>query len=144
MADSATTEVRQVRPLLAAALAIVVPGLGHIYIRMWGRALLWFALYFLTMQFFVPDEAIVSSLSLGAVVEAVRAVPLEAAVLVITVSVLNVVDAYLMAKQVNKRHNRAAGNVKTCPHCGKELDEDLDFCHWCTTELETEPSADGN
>ncbi|AXR79121.1 hypothetical protein AArcMg_0898 [Natrarchaeobaculum sulfurireducens] len=24
----------------------------------------------------------------------------------------------------------------TCPQCGKELDEDLAFCHWCTTRLE--------
>jgi len=22
-----------------------------------------------------------------------------------------------------------------CPHCGKETDADLDFCHWCTEPL---------
>ena len=26
-------------------------------------------------------------------------------------------------------------NKKRCPHCGKELDPDLDFCPWCTTRL---------
>jgi hypothetical protein len=37
------------------------------------------------------------------------------------------------------------GEEPTCPSCGKELDRDLDFCPWCTAELEwVEPDADAN
>lgn len=25
----------------------------------------------------------------------------------------------------------------TCPNCGKEVDADMEFCHWCTTEFAT-------
>mgnify|MGYP007025119795 FL=1 len=31
----------QLRPVLAAVLALVFPGLGHLTLRRWGRALLW-------------------------------------------------------------------------------------------------------
>ncbi|OYR79611.1 hypothetical protein DJ71_16250, partial [Halorubrum sp. E3] len=30
----------------------------------------------------------------------------------------------------------------TCPSCGKEVDADLDFCHWCTEPLPWAESDD--
>ena len=29
-----------------------------------------------------------------------------------------------------------------CPHCGRELEEGLDFCHWCTEPLPGASDAD--
>ena len=30
-----------------------------------------------------------------------------------------------------------ASTTVDCPHCGRETDASLDFCHWCTEPLET-------
>lgn len=100
---------------------------------MWGRSLLWFTLYFLSVQFLVPDEAIPDSTSFTALSEAVDAMPTEVMVLVLAISILNVVDAYMMTSHLNRKWSRDSGS--SCPNCGKEVDEDLDFCHWCTTKL---------
>jgi hypothetical protein len=32
----------------------------------------------------------------------------------------------------------------TCPSCGKDVDPDLDFCHWCTERIAAEPDADSD
>jgi predicted amidophosphoribosyltransferase len=52
----------------------------------------------------------------------------------VVITTLNVVDAYWLAVNENQTQEVEAG--MTCPNCGKELDEDIDFCHWCTTQLE--------
>jgi predicted amidophosphoribosyltransferase len=35
-----------------------------------------------------------------------------------------------------------AGEDATCPNCGGELDEEIDFCPWCTMRFETETPED--
>ncbi|MFC6615277.1 hypothetical protein ACFQAS_09995 [Halopenitus salinus] len=32
-------------------------------------------------------------------------------------------------------HQDVEGATLKCPHCGKETDAELDFCHWCTEPL---------
>lgn len=29
----------------------------------------------------------------------------------------------------------AGGTLDSCPNCGKDVDPELDFCHWCTADL---------
>ncbi len=136
-------EVQQKRPWLAALLAVIVPGLGHIYIRMWLRAALWFALYFVTIEFMVPDDALPGTISVSAFADAGAAIPPTVALLVLMVSVTNIIDAYLLTKQQNRVVRRHSGEAPaSCPHCGKDLDEDLEFCHWCTTPLKTGEAAE--
>jgi len=136
-------DVREKRPWLAALLAVIVPGLGHIYIKMWLRAALWFALYFFTIEFLMPSEALPDTLSVSAFADAGAAVPTTVALLVLMVSVTNIIDAYLLTKQQNNVIRRHGGEAPaSCPHCGKDLDDDLEFCHWCTTPLETEQAAE--
>jgi len=129
------------RPWLAAVLAFVMPGAGHLYLRSWIRALLWFGLFYTTFLLVVPTEAQQVEFSVEGLLTAVRAVPLEAQVAVVGITALNMADAYWLATKENA--SVAAGGAATCPNCGKELDDDIDFCHWCTTRLE-DPVNDEN
>lgn len=122
------------RPWLAVLLAIVYPGLGHLYLREWIRAVLWFGLIVSASMFLLPAESVPQSLSVGAMVESARAIPLEVSLAVLAISVLSVADAYWLATR--QRPEPTAEGTRTCPNCGKDIDEDLDFCHWCTTRLE--------
>jgi hypothetical protein len=125
------------RPLVAAVLALV-PGLGHAYTRAWTRALLWVALFTTSLWFLAPDGVLNGVLSVETFEEAYSTNP-DLVLFVLAVWVMNVVDAYLTTSRLNQR----ARQEQTCPHCGKELDGDLDFCHWCTTPLDAPDSEEG-
>jgi hypothetical protein len=120
-------------------LAFVMPGAGHLYLRSWIRALLWFGLFYTTFLLLVPAPAQEAELSLEGVMAMVTAVPLQAQLAVAGITLLNMADAYWLASKENARV--AADGTTSCPNCGKELDEDIDFCHWCTTRLD-EPTAE--
>ncbi|ELZ44487.1 hypothetical protein C464_13360 [Halorubrum coriense DSM 10284] len=88
----------QLRPVLAAVLALVFPGLGHLTLRRWGRALLWhltvvgggialFALYDVEPVNPLADPAAVSA-----------AVPSDVALPIVVLTVLSAVDAYLVGR----------------------------------------------
>jgi len=160
----------QLRPVLAAVLALVLPGLGHLSLRRWGRALLWH----LTIigggdaLFALNDVEPVDPLADPAAVSA--AVPPDVALPIALLSLLSALDAYLVGRTVVAERERAAtaeamrrqveradgddgagaGHAApvaavsggdgeavdvTCPNCGKEIDADLEFCHWCTEPL---------
>lgn len=120
-------------------LTVVIPGLGHVYLQLWKRALLWLLVYVATTTVFLPEESMPESLSMDAFVAAGEAVPLEVTLLILSISLLCLLDVYMMTREINERARRASGRaVATCPNCGEELDEDLDFCHWCTTRLDTD------
>jgi hypothetical protein len=122
------------RPWLAALLSVLYPGLGHVYLRLWGRALLWFLSIVTATALLVPTEAYPSTLSVSAAMEAAQALPLTVSLTILLMTLLNVLDAYMMAKQSGD--GGGSEDEATCPNCGKEVDEDLNFCQWCTTELE--------
>lgn len=136
----ARQQVSRKRPWVAVLLTVLVPGLGHIYLRLWGRALLWVGLSILSSYLFVPDSAVPETFSSEAFMAASRNLGAEAAVVLLAVSLFCMVDAYVMARQINafvaSRDSGGDGETKRCPNCRKELDPDIDFCHWCTTELE--------
>ncbi|MXR51154.1 zinc ribbon domain-containing protein [Halovenus sp. WSH3] len=122
-----------------------VPGLGHLYLRLWGRAALWAGLTALGLVLAVPGENWPDSLSTEALLAPFQSLPFESIVLLSGVLALCIVDVYLMALRRNELLERservAAGeSPQQCPNCGKELDQDIDFCHWCTTEIR----ADGD
>ena len=133
------------RPWLAAALAVIYPGLGHVYLREWLRALLWFGLMFATAALALPESAIPESgsgFSLDAIMAASRALPIEASVAIFVLSVLNIVDAYRLArqrKQVTETATQTEGKTQ-CPHCGRETDPEFDFCQWCSEPLDADGS----
>jgi hypothetical protein len=128
------------RPWLAAVLAIVVPGLGHVYLRSWLRALLWFWMVVLSVVIFVPEDLVAGADSLRDALALSGELPLEAQIAVFGVIAFSAGDAYL---QASRSKERAEGY--RCPHCGHELEEGLalDFCHWCTEPLPRAEEADG-
>ncbi|MDG5821206.1 zinc ribbon domain-containing protein [Natronococcus sp. A-GB7] len=142
------------RPWLAALLAALVTGLGHLYLWRLRRAVGWLAASIL-VTFLLVDQAAFETLAGGDLgTDALLAVwPMYAVV------ALSVVDAYLIARRPatgGESPASSAGGEATvpsadedaapsCPHCGKELDPELEFCHWCTTPLEAgEDGAEAN
>jgi hypothetical protein len=129
------------RPWLAAVLAIVVPGLGHVYLRSWLRAMLWFWMVVLSVVIFVPEELVAGADSLRGALALSGELPLEAQIAVFGVIAFSAGDAYLQASRTKER---VEGH--RCPHCGHELEEglerELDFCHWCTEPLPDAREAD--
>lgn len=127
------------RPWLAAVLAFVYPGLGHVYLREWLRAVLWFGLVVSTSTLLVDQTAtapLQSGFSLDNLIAVSANIPVEATVALLAITLLSMADAFWMAT----RENESAAVVEgaNCPNCGKELDEDIEFCHWCTTELDAD------
>ncbi|MGQ4554449.1 DUF7575 domain-containing protein [Halobellus sp. GM3] len=164
---------RSKRPWLAALLATLATGLGHVYLRRWKRGLGWFTAAVAVSVLFVPPEATQELFSGGG-----NPVALAPA---LAVGVASVADAYVLARSQQRRARATAGRARQsglerdpadvgngqspvdaeispadddagpaaavtvgssaptgasdCPHCGKELDPDLDFCPWCTTRL---------
>lgn len=136
------------RPWLAALLAFLYPGLGHLYLREWARSLLWFALGVGTVALALPQDAVeeASITDPGSLVTASETMTAQAStvglLVVVTVFAFSIADAYTIARGTRARRVREASGEATqqCPVCGREVDEDLDFCHWCTTRLESRPS----
>ena len=124
------------RPWLAAALAIY-PGLGHVYLREWLRAVLWFGLVASTSTLLINEGALTplsGGLSPDGLVAFAANVPGQAWLALSALTLLSMADAFYMATRENDQTEVMEGTK--CPSCGMELDEDLVFCHWCTTELE--------
>ncbi|MDB2239575.1 MULTISPECIES: zinc ribbon domain-containing protein [Halorubrum] len=123
-------------PLLAALLGTVVTGLGHLYLRRWLRALGWLGLTVAASVLFLPASTI-SALSSGTLTDPFSILP------IVLISAASVLDAYLIAKvrrqpdrfQANTVGSTGADESPACPACGKPVDPDLGFCHWCTTEF---------
>ncbi|CCQ32958.1 TM2 domain protein [Halorhabdus tiamatea SARL4B] len=126
------------RPWLAAVLSAFVTGLGHLYLRRFRRAVGWLAVAIGVGLFFV-DPAVAESLAAGTLSNPLAAWP------VFVVSLLSVLDAYVLARAENILDAQAAEPdepLTRCPSCGKELDETLSFCPWCSAELDRPTPAD--
>lgn len=125
------------RPFLAAVLALTVAGLGHAYLRRWGRAAGWFAMILGT------SLALVGTFADPTV--PIDEMPTTVLYPIAGLTVLSALDAYLLARGTSTV--RSTGDdvddetgQTACPHCGNEVDADLSFCHWCTEPL---PGAEG-
>ena len=136
----------QRRSIIASVLAFIYPGLGHVYLRAWVRAFAWFALALVTAAMVVPESALSAFQSggLSGLMTASENFPIEVTLSLLAVRVLNVIDAYLTGLQIKEEPTEEGESAASCPECGRELDEDLDFCPWCTTRLdEAEPDEPG-
>src|SRR6056297_584775 len=102
------------RPWLAALLALPVPGLGHVYLREWLRAALWFGLVVSVAWLLVPASVYAEAdLTVESLLAASRGVPTEANVAILFVTSLSMLDAYMMASQGNREQAIEEGT--TCP-----------------------------
>lgn len=125
------------RPWVAALLSFLQPGLGHAYLRAWTRGVSWFLAWLVAVVVLVDlpaptltvDGLLATATSLFGAVGGLDLIP---SLLLAAVTAFAMVDAY----RVGEARGRRAATGPTCPACGKELDQELDFCPWCTTELE--------
>lgn len=131
------------RPWLAAFLALLQPGLGHLYLREWLRAVMWFGFFLSSIALFLPESVFTAAQSGGlqAYIDAVSKLSLQTMLPILTVEFFNIFDAYWMALRRNRTVEAVAG--ERCPACGREVDDDLDFCQWCTTPLTDDQREDG-
>ncbi len=133
------TDTGRKRPWLAALLAFIYPGLGHVYLREWLRALLWFGLVFSATTLLITDSLMAplsDGVSLEALLTVSQNIPMEASVVLFVITAFSMADAFYMATRGNAEAETEVVEGSKCPHCGKELEDDLDFCHWCTTKLD--------
>ena len=125
------------RALAAAGLSVLLPGAGHALIRDWIRALLFGGLFISALVVFMPSTDQVAAA--GSVTDGMDVVTEETSTLsqyIITFIILfAAIDAGFRAMGFPPQ-SADATDEPTCPECGKELDGDLSFCHWCTTRLE--------
>jgi hypothetical protein len=127
------------KSLVASILALVYPGLGHVYLRAWLRAIAWFVVALIAAAMVMPESAYAAYEANGfsGLLEVSQNLPMEVFLSMTVIRVLNALDAYLTGLQAAAKEAEPAA-ADACPECGKELDEDLDFCPWCTTRLEPE------
>ncbi|ELY63264.1 zinc ribbon domain-containing protein [Natrinema versiforme] len=125
----------QKRPWLAALLAALVTGLGHLYLRRWRRAIGWLATSFVTTALFVDPAAFDAFVAGSWGRETLIAI----APMFVVIG-FSIVDAYLLARvqtddTVTDSSDGTDADSVTCPHCGNDLDPDLEFCHWCSNSV---------
>jgi len=120
----------RVRSAIAVCLAFLFPGLGHIYLRQWVRALLWAALWIVASALLMPEPA-TSGTALERVMATVERLSTPEQFVLLSLTLFNMIDAYVISVQ----QARYDPDAVHCPHCGGEIDEDIDFCHWCTERL---------
>ncbi|GAB7012435.1 DUF7575 domain-containing protein [Halolamina salina] len=134
----------RLRPFLAGLLGTIATGFGQFYLRRWLRGVGWLALAFAVTFAFVPEGTLMAMSSGEAIADSTALYPTMA------VQFAGAFDAFLLAYR-NRTDRDVTPDVDvpvvseespgmvTCPNCGKEVDADLEFCHWCTTEF---PAAD--
>lgn len=128
------------RALIAAVLgalgaSVGIAGVGHAYLREWRRGVAWFTFVLGSMLVLVSVFADPSTAT--ADVDELPFTVLGPVFLLLSVSVF---DAYYLARRGPVAHSDARGD--RCPHCGGEVDPDLQFCHWCTEPLSARQSTD--
>ena len=127
-------------------LALAYPGLGHLYLGLWQRALIWLAVVvgtsWLPLVFFtVPGVS--PEFTLESFLASARALPLWLPLAILVALAASVVDAYRLAERgATRTRSRGPPDSATvrCPHCHKQLDDPtMDFCQWCAEPLDERP-----
>ncbi|WP_049922783.1 DUF7575 domain-containing protein [Halopiger djelfimassiliensis] len=126
------------RALVAAGLSLLMPGAGHAFNRDWLRAALFAGLFITAAAIFLPTEQIAATESMAESMDVVAAeTDTRAQFLFSFIALFAALDATFRALEFPPT-SAGSSEGPTCPECGKELDEDLEFCHWCTARLEPE------
>lgn len=117
------------RAFIAVVLGLLVTGLGHAYLREWRRALAWLL--------FVLGASVVLSVTAAVPADATLSEwPLAALLFVLLLQAASVFDAYNVANRGRSRSRQSDPEKETCPHCGREVDGEMDFCWYCAESLE--------
>jgi hypothetical protein len=126
------------RAAIAAVLGLLAPGLGHVYLRAWIRAVAWFLLAAVTVAVMLPESAYeaIDAGGIEAAIEASTSLPTRVYLASLTVRAASALGAGLLGLRGSTAETPEGGQAPNCPHCGGDLDDELDFCPWCTTRLD--------
>jgi len=146
--DSARRRVVVTALVALGGAMIGVPGVGHAYLRRWKRSLLWLTVTLgagiMLISYYVPDPSTLDPFDIGAI-------PIEVRATLFVITAVSVFDATLLA-YLDGRSESGIGSdeavvedgTRSCPHCGKPTDADLDFCTWCTEPLDGDDTREEN
>ncbi|WP_290811064.1 zinc ribbon domain-containing protein [Halovivax sp.] len=136
-----------IRALAAAGLSVLLPGAGHALLRDWTRAALFAAMFVATVVMLLPVQELWASAD-GAITDVPATVADGVAIVEAETSALaQFTVMFLVLFAAVDAGLRGLGiadgpanddDAPACPSCGKPLDDDLTFCHWCTTRIERE------
>lgn len=123
-----------VRAAIAIGLSVLYPGLGHVYLREWLRAIAWFAIAILAAMLVMPVELVEATETegLSVLLRTSEFLTFEAITALLAIRMLNAIDAAILALKPTTPEQP----TNNCPNCGGELDDDIDFCPWCTKHLD--------
>lgn len=124
-----------VRAAIAIGLSVLYPGLGHVYLREWIRAIAWFAIAILAAMLVMPVELVEATETegLSVLLRTSEFLTFEAITALLAIRMLNAIDAAILALKPTEPEPP----TNNCPNCGGELDDDIDFCPWCTLQLDS-------
>lgn len=129
-------------PLVASLLAWAVPGLGHLYLRRWLRAAGWLLAVSVVAALFGLDQP-VDLLAVGTFDTLVSLLPLS---VVLGASILDAHRVATAMRAGTTTRDRGTAELPdrlvVCQSCGRGVDAQLDFCHWCTTEFDVADATD--
>ncbi|NKE34496.1 zinc ribbon domain-containing protein [Natronococcus sp. JC468] len=133
-----------IRALAVVGLSVLLPGAGHVVLRDWVRGLAFGGIFLASLALFLPAEqlAAADSVTGAATVITSETDPLDQFV-VSFIILFAAIDATFRSMGFPPGSTTGDEDGPSCPECGKPLDEDLSFCHWCTTRLEpAEPGTE--
>mgnify|MGYP000406884726 CR=1 FL=1 len=131
------------RAILAAGLSVIMPGAGHVLSRDWLRAVAFAGLFLSASAFLLPLDqlATTGATSYDAAITQATAMAEDtdpmAQFLLSFIALFATLDAAFRGLRYSADRTTGADGA-TCPECGKDVDPDLEFCHWCTTRLESD------
>ncbi|MFC7186031.1 DUF7575 domain-containing protein [Halorubrum yunnanense] len=114
----------QLRPVLAAVLALAFPGLGHLVLRRWGRALLWHltivggGVALLALYDVDPGGSTASPL------ETAAALPTEIAIPIALLTVLSSIDAFVLGRADVAERKRVDATAETIRRRAASADDE--------------------
>lgn len=131
------------RILIAVVLSLIFPGAGHGYLRYWYRAITWFFLGVASVALVITESTLTgpSPGGIEAIVQWSMNLPARVHFAMFVVSVLSAIDATILIVREDARLSANVEEGTKCPHCGGELDAELDFCPWCTTRFDGDSEA---
>lgn len=133
-----------IRAIAAAGLSLLFPGAGHVLLRDWVRALLFAGLFTTAVALLLPVDPLAAAGSIGDVRTILLAEPRTTQFVLGFMLVFAAADAGFRALGFPPGSRSATTDGPACPSCGRELDTDLEFCHWCTTRIEWEEPEPAN
>lgn len=113
---------------LVAALSMLTPGLGHVFLGAWRRACLWLSAGVVTTVFVLPGWGFHAGI--------LSVLPAGVSELHVVATLAAVALAFRLAATMDTVVSLANRSSRICADCTRETLDGVDFCHWCLEDRE--------